>query len=478
VTRAAELAPTPEALLALYRRYDTFRNRHDGWFRTVDRIEEEEAGLVAAKTALRPCLEGGTGAAQLPADAGAIPAARFEAERERRGRIADLRRDEAHVRGLKEEALREARRATEQVEEAARQAAAILTCLPAGCRWRPAGEDVTAGAPETDFSRQPRAAEQWFAARAAEAREMAGLDAELLPTLERRLADHHSPEELDRALAVLRPELVSLEAAAAARAVRGNGGRSGGDGDRAGGGGRSGGDVAHAGDRDAEVAPGASPAELAAAAGELARRREDLAREIVARARGVAEVERERRGRVPSLTRERDRLRGVHERADRFREAVMLAHDMIKRLGGEVYHNWSAHLNPDAGRLIARLCPEVAGITFTQDLDYRLTLPDGRTLDSTQAERQLSSGVRDQIVLGIRLALARFLARPGEPLPLVLDDPFARYDDERFRRCMEVLPEEAGGHQIILLTCQEERLRWLGEVAPGAMGPWSRLALG
>jgi uncharacterized protein YhaN len=117
-------------------------------------------------------------------------------------------------------------------------------------------------------------------------------------------------------------------------------------------------------------------------------------------------------------------------------------------------------------------------VAFTPELDYVVTLADGRRLDAARADRQLSRGVRDQLVLAVRLALARFLARPGEPLPLLLDDPFAHYDDTRFRRGMSALAEEASGHQIILLTCQAERQRWLREVAPDTCGPWTRLEIG
>lgn len=151
---------------------------------------------------------------------------------------------------------------------------------------------------------------------------------------------------------------------------------------------------------------------------------------------------------------------------------------MIAKHAGDVYGRWAATLDAEAARLATRLCPEIAGVAFSPELDYVVTLADGRRLDAARADRQLSRGVRDQLVLAVRLALARFLARPGDPLPLLLDDPFAHYDDVRFRRGMSVLAEEASGHQIILLTCQAERQRWLREVAPESCAAWTRLEIG
>lgn len=228
---------------------------------------------------------------------------------------------------------------------------------------------------------------------------------------------------------------------------------------------------------DALPGPTATVAELTAAADDLQRRRDGLAREIAQRAAVVGEVEKERRVELPRLRRELAALQGHLDRALRFRDAVRLARETIDRLSGEVYDRWSAALGADAGRLVARLSPEIAAVTFHPDLDWRVTLANGRELDAARAERQLSGGVRDQLALAIRLALARFLAQPGDPLPLLLDDPFARYDDDRFRRAMTVLLDEAPGHQIVLLTCHAERLRWFAAVEPEAAGRWGRIEL-
>ncbi len=192
----------------------------------------------------------------------------------------------------------------------------------------------------------------------------------------------------------------------------------------------------------------------------------------------MAHVERERRAHLPELARRERELVAALGRARDFRDAVTLARDTIARLAGDVHARWARRLDEDAGRLATLLCPEIGAIAFTPDLDYSVTLPDGRRLDSARADRQLSSGVRDQLALAVRLALARFLALPGEPLPLVLDDPFARYDDARFHRAMSVLLQEAAGHQVILLTCHEERLRWLDQLDPVVARAWTRVELG
>jgi len=63
----------------------------------------------------------------------------------------------------------------------------------------------------------------------------------------------------------------------------------------------------------------------------------------------------------------------------------------------------------------------------------------------------LSNGARDAFYFSLRAALARELAS-REPLPLLLDDPTAHFDEERrgtMLRYLETLSEDI---QVLLLT--------------------------
>ncbi len=460
-SRCGEPASTADDLTAIYRRHESFRVRHDDWFRLAERGAEEEAEIARLHARLAPFLD--EGAAAPPA---AGHTARLQVELARRRRIVALEEKIARARAVLAQAGREEAEHAQRALEAGRRAAAILAVLPPGCRFAPPTA-ADAGTVRDEIARlvplfraDPAGVAAWFSARAAEAAEALRLGDELLPALERRLAELPAAAELARALAATEGEL-ALQAVAAAAATAA---RTAGEGD--------------------EDSPRFAPAETLAvdellAQGEaLQERRRALAGEIGERSRGVAEIERERRAHLPDLARQERELVAFLQRARDFRDAVTLAREMIAKHAGDVYGRWAAVLDADAARLATRLCPEIAGVAFTPELDYVVTLADGRRLDAARADRQLSRGVRDQLVLAVRLALARFLARPGEPLPLLLDDPFAHYDDARFRRGMSALAEEASGHQIILLTCQAERQRWLREVAPESCGPWTRLEIG
>jgi DNA repair exonuclease SbcCD ATPase subunit len=65
--------------------------------------------------------------------------------------------------------------------------------------------------------------------------------------------------------------------------------------------------------------------------------------------------------------------------------------------------------------------------------------------------RRLSQGTLDQLYLCARLGIVRQVTQPAEP-PLVFDDPFVTFDDERAKRAVALLKDIAREHQVIYLT--------------------------
>ncbi len=85
--------------------------------------------------------------------------------------------------------------------------------------------------------------------------------------------------------------------------------------------------------------------------------------------------------------------------------------------------------------------------------DFRIGL---KTAGPSFAEKSLSKGALDQLYLSLRIALVRFLCADREAVPLLFDDPFANYDDQRLRAAMELLCDVGERHQVLLFTCRED----------------------
>ena len=94
---------------------------------------------------------------------------------------------------------------------------------------------------------------------------------------------------------------------------------------------------------------------------------------------------------------------------------------------------------------------------------YRRIRVDDRTLDIRvfAPEKndwvdvaQLSQGTVDQIYLAARLGLVRLVTGDRRP-PLVFDDPFVTFDDDRAVRALDLLHDLARDFQVIYLTCSD-----------------------
>ena len=68
--------------------------------------------------------------------------------------------------------------------------------------------------------------------------------------------------------------------------------------------------------------------------------------------------------------------------------------------------------------------------------------------------RRLSQGTLDALYLCARLGIVRQVTAPAAP-PLVLDDPFVTFDDERATRALALLKDIARDLQVILLTTSD-----------------------
>lgn len=90
---------------------------------------------------------------------------------------------------------------------------------------------------------------------------------------------------------------------------------------------------------------------------------------------------------------------------------------------------------------------------------------------------ELSGGSRDQLYLAFRLAVADQLTG-GEPLPLLLDEPFTNFDHHHRQRALDILADlGATGRQVIYFTMLPEVADALEQEAAGKF-PVRRLALG
>lgn len=81
---------------------------------------------------------------------------------------------------------------------------------------------------------------------------------------------------------------------------------------------------------------------------------------------------------------------------------------------------------------------------------------------------ELSTGTREQLYLALRLGYIQQYCHSHEPLPVVMDDCFVNFDDQRLIKTLGVLREFAPNTQIILLSCHQRMREAFTQAAKGA----------
>ncbi len=90
---------------------------------------------------------------------------------------------------------------------------------------------------------------------------------------------------------------------------------------------------------------------------------------------------------------------------------------------------------------------------FEMDTSFTVAKTDR---GATRPVEGYSLGTRDLYALAARLALVDSLYREESPV-ILLDDPFAHFDDEKLARAIRLLQDLAKSRQIIYLTCSSAR---------------------
>ena len=135
-------------------------------------------------------------------------------------------------------------------------------------------------------------------------------------------------------------------------------------------------------------------------------------------------------------------------REERQRAALLLALEVLR-------DSVQAYQREHVGRLASQAEATFRRLTNGKYTKVALNADFQPTLATADHENvpleSLSRGARDAFYLSLRAALARELAA-REPLPLLLDDPIAHFDEERRGFLLGVLEELASEIQVVLLT--------------------------
>lgn len=139
------------------------------------------------------------------------------------------------------------------------------------------------------------------------------------------------------------------------------------------------------------------------------------------------------------------------------KKAVTLAINTIEQLSNAIYNGFGTSLSRRVSDIMEQITDGRYKQVFVgENLDIQVL--DG---DRYVPLAYLSTGTKEQLYFSLRMAAAKFLDAPA--MPLLLDDVFITYDEDRLRRTLEYLADYKD-NQIILLTANQKIADYFDEI--------------
>lgn len=128
-------------------------------------------------------------------------------------------------------------------------------------------------------------------------------------------------------------------------------------------------------------------------------------------------------------------------------ESINLAIETIKSLSNEIQISFGTHLNETASKYIAILTNDkYKSLSVDNALNVTINY-EGKIIELSNT----STGTIDQIYLALRLAIIDLINNNRNYLPLIFDDCFAMYDNDRLTSTLNFLSRL--NTQVLIFTC-------------------------
>ena len=169
---------------------------------------------------------------------------------------------------------------------------------------------------------------------------------------------------------------------------------------------------------------------------------------------------------VGEIDNEISRVRLELKRQTDYYECLDIAQQILEAAFQEISQNFGPALNEKAANILSGLTGgKYQHVTISRNFDLQVQQAD----DPVSHEWQyLSNGTIDQAYFALRMAVSELLCRDGKRLPLLLDDVFLQYDDQRAERGLRFLVDYANDNenptQIVFFTCHQHLIEQLHQV--------------
>lgn len=155
----------------------------------------------------------------------------------------------------------------------------------------------------------------------------------------------------------------------------------------------------------------------------------------------------------------------IQEQKERKKELVKLSNaiQIAKQTIEEAYDEMKNKVTPEFTKNLSKSAEQISQKRYK---NVKFSDEEGLTVEKENGEyisaNCLSTGTIDQMYLSLRLSIASQISK--EKIPIILDEAFVYYDNERLKSSMLYLIENYNEYQIIILTCNTREKQALEEL--------------
>ncbi len=160
-----------------------------------------------------------------------------------------------------------------------------------------------------------------------------------------------------------------------------------------------------------------------------------------------------------NLKEEYDELQEQLQDLEKRNNAINLTKDFLTK----AYINMKNNITP---KFTENLSNNISKISDGKYTKVKVSDDKGLIIENKYGEyipaELLSIGTIDQLYLSLRLSMIEDLSK--EKMPIILDEAFAYYDDERLQNILKFLNENMKEHQVIIFTCTKREQEILNKL--------------
>ena len=163
-------------------------------------------------------------------------------------------------------------------------------------------------------------------------------------------------------------------------------------------------------------------------------------------------------GRLAEIVEELEELKQEREKLVNYNDTIEIAKEILKESYDELKNNVGPEFDKKLSYIVGKITNnKYNDVYIDNEHNIKIKTEHGEYVNL----ERFSTGTIEQVNLALRLAYIDTISK--ERLPIILDEAFAFYDDERLANIMRFLSEEYIDRQVIIFTCSNREKKIIDE---------------